>query len=90
MKMYAIENAALKIDITSVRMTKQEVVDLIEARFGKGKGKHLDVVEFDDGDDVMGDIIDSFFGIFPLGVTIADGVTKRSVWPDRAAMQGGE
>ena len=84
MKMYAIENAALELDITSVRMTKEEVVELIEQRFGRGKGRHLDVVEFDDGDDILQDMLDSLFGEMPLSISVADGVTKRSVWPDRS------
>jgi len=82
MELYAIENASLQLDVTSVRHTAKEVVDLIEKRFGKGEGRHLHVVEFADGDTALEDVFDAFFGILPLSLVVGEGVTKKDVWPE--------
>ncbi len=84
MKMYAIENASLEIDATSVRFSKQDVIDLIESRFGKGEGRHLSVIEVDDGDDILMDILDTITGDYgPLSVVVAERATKKVVWPEK-------
>ena len=84
MKLYAIENASLKIDVTSVRHEAQEVIDLIEHRFGNGGGKHLSVIELDDGDTPLEDMIDSVIGNESVSLKIADSVVKSVVWPENS------
>ena len=78
MKMFAIENAALELDITTVRYSKEAVVALAET----ATAGHPHVIEFDDGQCVVGDIVNGALGQRgPLRLVVGDGVRKRKVWP---------
>jgi hypothetical protein len=79
MKMYALENASLELDATSVRYTAEEVIELAKGR-GDSPGRH--VIEFDDGDDPLTDIMDTVFGSYgPLRIAVDPSATRRTVWP---------
>jgi hypothetical protein len=76
MKLYALENASLELDVTSVRYTAEEVIELATDR----PGRH--VIEFDDGDDQLTDIMDTVFGDFgPLRIAVDPSATRRTIWP---------
>lgn len=81
MRMYAIENAAKEIDITSIRYTKQEVRDLIEARRYAERNIPVWIMEYDDGKNKLEDMINGFHWRYPLSAKIGEGVTCSQVWP---------
>jgi hypothetical protein len=85
MKLYALENASLELDATSVRYTAEEVIELAKDR----PGRH--VIEFDDGDDPLTDIMDTVFKDYgPLRIAVDPSATRRTVWPLHSSEGGNQ
>lgn len=80
MKLYAIVNARLEADVTSVRHTLPECLDLLDSRgFDTTKPCHLDVVEYDDGFS-SDNVFAAGLGLRPLEVNVRSGTTTQTVW----------
>lgn len=83
MKLYALENSAGNIDITSIRTKKDEVLNLIIERNYIGRQIRVWLIEYDNGQTPEEDLDGEYSGNPIFNISKMKNVLTKQVWPTK-------